>query len=48
MTPEDAARGIILFDKLPLDNNDTMDSEHYTDLSKISVFNNYVDKDMNV
>ena len=48
MTPEDAARGIILFDKLPLDNNDTMDSEHYTDLSKISVFNNYVDKDMSV
>jgi dTDP-4-amino-4,6-dideoxygalactose transaminase len=48
MTPEDAARGIILFDKLPIDNKDSMDSEHYPDLSDISVFDKYVDKDLNV
>jgi dTDP-4-amino-4,6-dideoxygalactose transaminase len=32
MTPEDAARGIILMDKLPETNADTMDWTHYPDL----------------
>jgi dTDP-4-amino-4,6-dideoxygalactose transaminase len=48
MTPEDAARGIILFDKLPVNDKDSMDSDHYPDLSKISVFNEFVNKEMNV
>lgn len=47
MTPEDAARGIILFDRLPIDSKDTMNSDHYTDLSKISVFDKYVDTEIN-
>lgn len=32
MTPEDAARGILLMDKLPEVNPDTMDWKHYPDL----------------
>lgn len=32
MTPEDAARGILLMDLLPEDNPDTMTSSHYPDL----------------
>ena len=34
MTPEDAARGILLMDKLPLTSPDTMNHEHYPDLRK--------------
>lgn len=48
MTPEDAARGIILMDQLPRENKDTMDSDHYTDLSKILVFSEYVNQGTNV
>lgn len=32
MTPEDAARGILLMDKLPATGPDTMNHEHYPDL----------------
>jgi dTDP-4-amino-4,6-dideoxygalactose transaminase len=32
MTPEDAARGILLMDKLPIVNDDTMDFNHYPSL----------------
>ena len=32
MTPEDAARGILLMDRLPVNNADTMDQGHYPDL----------------
>jgi hypothetical protein len=32
MTPEDAARGILIMDKLPSVNQDTMDYSHYPDL----------------
>lgn len=32
MTPEDAARGILLMDRLPKDNADTMNWTHYPDL----------------
>ncbi len=38
MTPEDAARGILLFEKLPEHNDDICDWSHYTDLSKLEVF----------
>lgn len=38
MTPEDAARGILLMDQLPIVNPDTMDSAHYPDLSLYKVF----------
>lgn len=38
MTPEDAARGILLMDQIPEVNPDTMDWNHYPDLSKMSVF----------
>jgi dTDP-4-amino-4,6-dideoxygalactose transaminase len=34
MTPEDAARGIILMDQIPEDNPDTATWENYADLSK--------------
>lgn len=32
MTPEDAARGILLMDKIPVVNDDTMDFKHYPNL----------------
>jgi hypothetical protein len=32
MTPEDAARGILLMDELPIVNDDTMDFNHYPSL----------------
>ena len=48
MTPEDAARGIILMDQLPRENKDTMDSDHYTNLSKITLFSGLVNQGMNV
>lgn len=41
MTPEDAARGILLMDQLNHENPDTMDFSHYPDLSKLGVFSNY-------
>jgi dTDP-4-amino-4,6-dideoxygalactose transaminase len=37
MTPEDAARGILLMDKLPEHNLDTMDWTHYPDLRNWTV-----------
>jgi dTDP-4-amino-4,6-dideoxygalactose transaminase len=40
MTPEDAARGLILLSQLPRVNPDTMDWNHYPDLSGMPVFNN--------
>ena len=40
MTPEDAARGILLMDQLPIFNNDTGGDLNYTDLSKIKLFYN--------
>ena len=39
MTPEDAARGIILMDQIPEINEDTGDSEKYSDLSTKICFN---------
>lgn len=36
MTPEDAARGIILMDSVPLDNPDSGSHISYTDISKIN------------
>jgi len=41
MTPEDAARGILIFDQLPLVNEDTACQDNYPDLSKQKVFNGY-------
>jgi len=41
MTPEDAARGIILMDQLPLHNEDTMTSEHYPELDKLPIFRDF-------
>lgn len=41
MTPEDAARGILIMDQLPQDNEDTMSWRNYPDLSKIQVFNSH-------
>lgn len=38
MTPEDAARGILLLDKVPRENPDTMTFEHYPDLTEYSFF----------
>lgn len=41
MTPEDAARGILIMDQLPRINPDTMSSENYTDLSMLPLFHKY-------
>lgn len=38
MTPEDAARGILIFDQLPEIMEDTMDSSHYPDVSVMAPF----------
>jgi dTDP-4-amino-4,6-dideoxygalactose transaminase len=38
MTPEDAARGIILMDKVPDINDDSGSHLNYTDLSNLSIF----------
>ena len=38
LTPEDAARGLILFDNLPKINEDSGNSQSYTDLSKQKIF----------
>lgn len=40
MTPEDAARGIILMDQIPELNDDTGGSNNYSDLSTKGIFNN--------
>ncbi len=40
MTPEDAARGILLMDGLPEINEDTMDWKHYPNLEKMDIFKN--------
>lgn len=39
MTPEDAARGVLLFDQLGSDNLDMCDWRNYPDLTKQKVFN---------
>ena len=41
MTPEDAARGIWLMDRVPRINDDTMNSSNYPDLRLLSVFRNF-------
>jgi dTDP-4-amino-4,6-dideoxygalactose transaminase len=38
MTPEDAARGIILMDMLPSESEDSMSWSHYPDLSTMEIF----------
>jgi dTDP-4-amino-4,6-dideoxygalactose transaminase len=38
MTPEDAARGIILMDKVPEDNDDSGNHLSYTDLTTLTIF----------
>ena len=40
MTPEDAARGILLMDQIPEVNKDSQNSSMYTDLSKQAIFIN--------
>jgi hypothetical protein len=42
MTPEDAARGIILMDSVPIENEDTGGSSTYSDLSDRKVFKDYL------
>ena len=42
MTPEDAARGIILMDSVPEVNEDTGGSTTYSDLSDRKVFKDYL------
>tara|TARA_R100001015_G_C4621116_1_gene178243 strand:- start:1104 stop:1892 length:789 start_codon:yes stop_codon:yes gene_type:complete len=39
MTPEDAARGILLMDEIPSENEDTGGWENYSDLSEKVIFN---------
>ena len=46
MTPEDAARGIIIMDSVPEENIDTGDSTTYSDLSEKEVFKPYLEKEM--
>ena len=45
MTPEDAARGILLMDKIPVENEDTQNSRLYTDLSTQPIFKDFIDSD---
>ena len=45
MTPEDAARGILLMDKIPVENEDTQNSSLYTDLSTQPIFKDFMDSD---
>jgi dTDP-4-amino-4,6-dideoxygalactose transaminase len=40
MTPEDAARGIILMDQIPEENEDTGGSNNYSDISRVGSFLN--------
>jgi dTDP-4-amino-4,6-dideoxygalactose transaminase len=44
MTPEDAARGILLLENIPEFNDDTSDSTQYQDLSLQPIFQNYLNK----
>ena len=46
MTPEDAARGIILMDSVPEENEDTGGSTAYSDLSDRDVFKPYIEKEI--
>ena len=46
MTPEDAARGIIIMDSVPEENKDTGDSTTYSDLSEKEVFKPYLEKEI--
>tara|TARA_B110000196_G_C21101110_1_gene642651 strand:+ start:721 stop:1500 length:780 start_codon:yes stop_codon:yes gene_type:complete len=46
MTPEDAARGIILMDSVPEENEDTGGSATYSDLSDRDVFKPYIKKEI--
>ena len=39
MTPEDAARGIMLMDQVPKKNLDSGNNRTYSDLSTIRIFN---------
>ena len=39
MTPEDAARGILLMDQVPKKNLDSGNNRTYSDLSTIRIFN---------
>ena len=43
MTPEDAARGIILMDQLPVENPDSMTWKHYPDLREWDVLTAEID-----
>lgn len=40
MTPEDAARGILLMDQVPKINNDSADWTNYTDISEVRMWKN--------
>tara|TARA_Y100000310_G_scaffold323733_1_gene384555 strand:- start:5566 stop:6291 length:726 start_codon:yes stop_codon:yes gene_type:complete len=44
MTPEDAARGILLMDQLPEENEDSGGNENYSVLSDKRVFQRYIDE----
>jgi dTDP-4-amino-4,6-dideoxygalactose transaminase len=46
MTPEDAARGILIMDQLPRKNPDTMSFDNYIDLSALPLFRDYKKKDI--
>ena len=46
MTPEDAARGIMLMDSVPEVNEDTGGSATYSDLSEREVFKPYLEKEI--
>jgi dTDP-4-amino-4,6-dideoxygalactose transaminase len=46
MTPEDAARGIILMDSVPEENEDTGDSTSYSDLSDREVFKPHIEEEV--
>ena len=47
MTPEDAARGLLILKQLPEENMDTMDLTHYPDLRSWSVINSLIRTDTN-
>ena len=46
MTPEDAARGIIIMDSVPEENKDTGDSTTYSDLSEKEVFKPHLETEI--
>ena len=43
MLPEDAARGLILMNKIPRQNDDTGGSDNYTDLRKQRIFDDFLE-----